>query len=122
MEKFTSLVESEPEDWWSIYETNIFGVYLLTRVFVPLLEASPNPDRTVLNISSIGALRAVLGSSAYSSSKFALLKLTDFINLEEGHKGILAYAMHPGGVATGMGRSMPDQYHSLLTVSRENLE
>lgn len=41
----------------------------------------------------------------------------DFVNVEEGPNGILAYSLHPGRVDTEMGLTLPDQHHSLLVVS-----
>ena len=83
---------------------------------MPLLLASPNPDRTVVNVSSAAANSLILGSSSHSSGKLALLRFMEFFNAEEDSRGILAFAMHPGAVGTEMGNSMPEDFHPMLKV------
>ncbi|KAL8824566.1 MAG: hypothetical protein Q9191_004969 [Dirinaria sp. TL-2023a] len=43
------------------------------------------------------------------STKFALLRISEFTNIEYGEQGIFAYSLHPGGVNTEMGRVMPQE-------------
>lgn len=77
----------------------------MTRSFLPLLLASK--AKTVLNISSAGAHVTSYGGSAYQTTKFALLRLSEFTNVEYGEQGILAYSLHPGGVVTQLAQGMP---------------
>lgn len=41
------------------------------------------------------------------------------LQVDHGHEGLLAYAIHPGGVATDMGLRMPSFTHALLTETPE---
>ena len=77
----------------------------MTRSFLPLLLASS--AKTILNISSGGAHVASPGASAYQTTKLALLRLSEFMNVDYGAQGILAYSLHPGGVVTDLARNMP---------------
>ena len=43
----------------------------------------------------------------------------EFVNTEYGDKGIVAYCVHPGGVDTEMGRSMPENMHAFLIDTPE---
>ena len=86
------------------------GSYLVTRSFLPLLLKGG--DKQIVNLSSIGAHAMRFGASAYQTSKLAVLRFTEFIMSEYGEKGILAFAVHPGGVMTEMGARMPSHTHS----------
>lgn len=41
------------------------------------------------------------------------------LQVDHGHEGLLAYTIHPGGVATDMGLRMPSFTHALLTETPE---
>ena len=55
------------------------------------------------------------GGSGYQVTKFALLRFTEYIMVDHGDKGILAYCVHPGGVPTEVALSMPKAFHAMLT-------
>lgn len=84
---------------------NVRGVYLMTRSFLPLLLKGSG--KTILNLTSGGAHVLTPGGSAYQTSKLAILRLSEFTNAEYGAQGILAYSLHPGGVATEMAKGLP---------------
>lgn len=60
MEKFSTIVDSDPDAWWNVYKTNLFGAYLVTKAFVPLLEALPKRLGTIVTMSSIGLICTTL--------------------------------------------------------------
>ena len=92
--------------WLIIMERkNIRGPYLMTRSFLPLLLASD--QKTIINITSRGAHAMSYGASAYQTTKFALLRLSEYTNVEYGKQGILTYSVHPGGVMTELAQGMP---------------
>jgi NAD(P)-dependent dehydrogenase (short-subunit alcohol dehydrogenase family) len=103
------IAETKPTEWWNTFEVNLKGVYLFTRAFLPLLVATAEKKKTVvdvINISSIGALVSSPGSSAYCITKFALLKFADFVNMEYREKGVNCLSLHPGGVKTELSGPM----------------
>ena len=69
-----SFVESPREEWERTFNICWSGVYLVTRAFFPLLNASR--EGHLVNMSSANAIRAVLGGhvphTAYSAAKFAV--------------------------------------------------
>jgi NAD(P)-dependent dehydrogenase (short-subunit alcohol dehydrogenase family) len=77
---FTPLLEGDEDEYWKTWEVNYRGIYWVTKAFLPLVLKSEL--KTVLNLSSIGALLLVPGASAYQVSKFAILKLTEFFNVD----------------------------------------
>lgn len=109
LESFVPIADSDPDEWWYTWTVNMRGPYLVTRSFLPLLLKGG--DKQIINLSSIGAHATRYGASAYQTSKLAILRFTEFIMSEYGEKGVLAFAVHPGGVMTGMAARMPSSTH-----------
>ena len=57
--------DSNPDDWWRVWEVNIRGTYNVSRAFLPLLIKCDG-DKTILNVTSVAALLQHPGFSAYS--------------------------------------------------------
>jgi len=117
LSSFKSVAETDPTEWWTNWEVNIRGVYWVTKEFLPLLLKGEG--KTIINVSSIGAHTLSLGASGYQSTKFALLRFTEFICADYATQGILAYCIHPGAVSTELGRKMPSQVWSYLNDTPE---
>ncbi|KAK7906582.1 NAD-P-binding protein [Apiospora marii] len=104
--------ESDSEAWWRTFEVNLKGPYLMSKYFVPLLldgAASSScggqgGGGQMININSVAAHNLRPQASAYGTSKLAALKLTEFLMVEAGQQGLLAYSVHPGGVLTDLAR------------------
>ncbi|KAL9113855.1 MAG: hypothetical protein Q9227_001989 [Pyrenula ochraceoflavens] len=117
LEQFRRISESDPSEYWKSWGINLKGVYLCTRAFIPLLLAGN--DRTIINLSSIGALRVSPGASAYQTAKMALLRFSEFTCAEYADQGLLAYSIHPGGVMTELASVMPKEMHGGLVDTAE---
>jgi NAD(P)-dependent dehydrogenase (short-subunit alcohol dehydrogenase family) len=114
------LVDTDPEEWWYEYAVNMKGPYLVTRAFLPLLLASPH--KVLLNISSIAAHMPGVCSSSYATSKLALLRFTEIVDIEHGvatEDGIVAVSVHPASVKTELALHLPRVYHELLVDTPE---
>jgi len=86
------------------FEVNVYGVALVTQVFLPLLIQSQHPR--IVNISSgAGSIAAKCDSSryCYSASKAALNMMTRSLANELKPQKIIVVAMSPGWVKTDMG-------------------
>ena len=73
-------IKSSIEEFKKVYEVNVFGLAEVTRLFLPLI----NNDGHVINISSMGGVQGSSkfpGLSAYSSSKGAVITLTEILSL-----------------------------------------
>ncbi|KAJ4987139.1 short-chain dehydrogenase [Stagonosporopsis vannaccii] len=95
--------ETDPEDYWQVLEVNLHGPLLLTHALLPLLVRTAEQHGThvnVINLTSIGAVTVSPGGSSYSIAKMALQKLSEFVGLEYGAKGVNVVGIHPGGVVT----------------------
>jgi NAD(P)-dependent dehydrogenase (short-subunit alcohol dehydrogenase family) len=106
------ITDSDPVKWWADWELNIHGLYLVTRQWLKALAGKPG---TVVSTSSSVSDLVAPNMSSYGTSKLAVNRLTEIIQLEYGKQGIRALAFHPGGIAsTGMGQTAPEQYRANL--------
>ncbi|KAL7627867.1 hypothetical protein AAE478_002062 [Parahypoxylon ruwenzoriense] len=94
------IADSDPDEWSKVWQVNLVGPYLVARAFIPLMLEGG--DKSIITVSSVGAHCISPGLSAYQSSKLAVLRLSEFISVEYGDKGILAYCIHPGNIPTDM--------------------
>lgn len=95
--------ETDPEDYWQVLEVNLRGPLLLTHAFLPLLVDTAKTNSThvnIVNVTSIGAVAIMPGSSSYGISKLALQRLSEYVGVEYGAKGVNVVGIHPGGVET----------------------
>ncbi|KAK4244150.1 hypothetical protein C7999DRAFT_17570 [Corynascus novoguineensis] len=118
MASFAPLADGDADDWWMTYEVNVRGIYWTTRAFLPLVLASEL--KIIVNTTSIGALLATPGASAYQTSKLAVLRLADHLMAEYGSQGLLVYSVHPGAIVTDLARRMGPEL--LRTVCNDKPE
>lgn len=106
------VVEADELEWWKTFEVNLKGVFLMSKYFTPILNASPSGLQTMVNINSVAAHNLRINASAYGTSKMAVLKFVEFLLAEQASQGLLAYSVHPGGIMTDLAKSMPENTHS----------
>ena len=103
----SALAEMDEADWDRVFDTNVRGVFLMSRAAIPALAASG--AGAIVNVASQLALSAVAGFSAYCASKAAVLHLTRCLALELVPAGVRVNAVCPGGVDTPLlQRAFPD--------------
>ncbi|KAH8157539.1 hypothetical protein CIB48_g10707 [Xylaria polymorpha] len=112
LENWQPVAESNPAEWWKTYEINVKGTFLLNHFFIPLLLRSET--KTSILTTSYGALAVRPGASGYQTSKFAVCRLAEFIGAEYESQGLVAMAIHPGGVKTELAHNMPEDMWSVL--------
>ena len=99
-----SFTELSEDDWWSIYQTNVFGVVKLIKYLLPMMGMA-NKSSHVINIGSMGGVQGSVkfpGLSAYSSSKAALAGLTECLAEELKEDNISVNMLALGSVQTEM--------------------
>lgn len=109
---FSLTGESDPVEWWKTWEVNINGSYLPCRYFLPMLLKSQL--KTIINLSSVGGHMLMPAAAAYQTTKFAVCRFTELLAVEYGDQGLVAYALHPGGVKTELALQMPESMHARL--------
>ena len=93
--------ETSAEEFENIYKVNVFGVANLTRICLPFLTKGSH----VVTISSMGGIQGSMkfaGLSAYSSSKGAVITLSELLAEEYKDKGISFNVLALGAVQTEM--------------------
>lgn len=88
-------------DFENVYHVNVFGVANLTRICLPYLQKGSH----VVSISSIGGIQGSVkfaGLSAYSSSKGAVITLSELLAEEYKEQGIAFNVLALGAVNTEM--------------------
>jgi NAD(P)-dependent dehydrogenase (short-subunit alcohol dehydrogenase family) len=101
-----TIADSEPEEYWRNYEINLRGVYWVTKAILPILLREG--EKTILNVSSRGAHAIHAGASGYQATKFALLRFTEYLMVENAEQGLLAYCVHPCSVKTVLASGIPE--------------
>ncbi|MFY7810757.1 MAG: SDR family NAD(P)-dependent oxidoreductase, partial [Flavobacterium sp.] len=94
-------LELDTQDFLEIYHTNVFGVASLLKIVIPKMRNGSH----VVNISSMGGVQGSVkfsGLSAYSSSKGALITLTELLAEEYKESGISFNVLALGAVQTEM--------------------
>ncbi|GAA1733299.1 hypothetical protein GCM10009809_30930 [Isoptericola hypogeus] len=99
------LWEADPDEWWSVVETNLRGPFLLARQVVPAMLA--RGGGRVVELASGASTHEMPGTSAYNASKTALLRLGANLHLAGHPRGLRVFEVSPGTVATDMTASMP---------------
>ncbi len=102
--------QTDPEEWWQTVEGNLKGMYLTTRLVLPVMLEQGRGQ--IVNILSIAGARAFAGLSAYSCAKAGGLMLTRILAKEVRKRGIRVSAVLPGAVDTaiwGEGEHVPDR-------------
>jgi NAD(P)-dependent dehydrogenase (short-subunit alcohol dehydrogenase family) len=95
---FKNLEEMTLEDWNSVIETNLTGVFLCSRAAIPLMRK--RGGGYIVNISSLAGRNAFPQATAYNASKFGLNGMSDALMQEVRHDGIKVTHLMPGSVAT----------------------
>jgi NAD(P)-dependent dehydrogenase (short-subunit alcohol dehydrogenase family) len=118
--------ESDPTTWWQNWEVNVRGAYHVVRYTLSHLAKSASLRAAegrsgghLLLLSSVGAQLLMPGASDYQTSKHAINRLCEFVQVDHGDEGIKCFAIHPGGVATKLGLTMPESIHAYLVDEPE---
>jgi len=111
--------ESNPESWWRNWEVNVRGAYHVIRFTLPHLAQSAKRRAAegrsgghLILISSVGAQLLMPGASDYQTSKHAINRLCEFVQVDydttasSASPSILA-AFRPNSGGTCRKRCMP---------------
>ena len=93
--------ETTMADFEHVYKTNVFGVAEMTRTVLPFMPK----DGHVVSVSSMGGVQGSMkfaGLSAYSSSKGAVITLTELLAEEYKESGPSFNVLALGAVQTEM--------------------
>ncbi|RMH18116.1 MAG: SDR family oxidoreductase [Acidobacteria bacterium] len=95
---FAPLHEMSFEKLQAVYRTNVFGAFLMAREAAKQFIAQGSGN--LINISSTSGLKGGRGSTAYSSSKFALRGMTECWRDELRRHNVRVMLVNPSEVLT----------------------
>jgi NAD(P)-dependent dehydrogenase (short-subunit alcohol dehydrogenase family) len=108
--------ETTSQEFENIYRVNVFAVANLTRICLPYLKKGSH----VVSISSMGGIQGSMkfaGLSAYSSSKGAVITLSELLAEEYKEQGIAFNVLALGSVNTEMLQEAFPGYEAPLSAS-----
>ncbi|GBQ33633.1 short-chain dehydrogenase [Acidocella aminolytica 101 = DSM 11237] len=101
----SSIEEGDEAEIRAQFDTNVFGLFALTRAVLPVMRAQKSGH--ILNITSMAGLIGFPGSGYYAASKHAVEGWSDTLRAEVGPLGIQVTCVEPGPFRTDWaGRSL----------------
>jgi NAD(P)-dependent dehydrogenase (short-subunit alcohol dehydrogenase family) len=97
--RFANVADLSVDDWRTVIETNLSGVFYCTRAALP--EMRRRGGGFIVNISSLAGKNAFAGGAAYCASKAGLDQFSEALMQEVRHHNIRVSCVNPGSVATG---------------------
>ena len=95
-----NIIDFSLDEWRGLTDTNITGVFLMCKYFVPLMRG--HDYGRIINLTSIMAHVSSTGRGVYSATKHAVLGLTRALALELADDKINVVAISPGFIATDL--------------------
>jgi 3-oxoacyl-[acyl-carrier protein] reductase len=99
--RFAPVQEFSEADWDILLDTNLKGVFLVSRSVIPQMISRGRGH--IINVSSLAGKNAFPGGGVYCASKWGLQGLTFCMAEDLRGYGIRVAAVCPGSVATDFG-------------------
>jgi 3-oxoacyl-[acyl-carrier protein] reductase len=109
--KADSFVTTTESAWLNIIDINVNGLYYMTKPFFKQMMRQRSGN--ILNITSIGAIRALPTSVHYATAKAAVLGFTKCLSREAGPFGIIVNGISAGIFDTDLGHSLPERFRDM---------
>lgn len=101
--KNAAVTDLSSEDWDTLMETNLRGVFLCSRAVIPQMKkqnAESGFGGYIINIASIAGLIGNPNISAYNASKFGVRGFSEALMKEVRSDGIKVTCVYPGSIQT----------------------
>jgi 3-oxoacyl-[acyl-carrier protein] reductase len=106
------LVRMKDDDWDQVLDTNLRGVFLMTRAVGKVMMRQKSGR--IVNISSAAGAMGNAGQVNYSAAKGGVIGLTKACARELAHWNILVNAVAPGLIETDMAAAIPAEARDTL--------
>ena len=100
------LVRMSDADWSAVIDTNLTGVFNVTRAASRHLMKQRTGS--IVNIASVVGLAGNVGQSNYAAAKAGVIGLTKAVAKELAPRGVRVNAIAPGFIETDMTASLPE--------------
>jgi 3-oxoacyl-[acyl-carrier protein] reductase len=113
---FGSFNEMGVSQWSQIIQTNLMGMYYVTKEVLPYLISQNKGD--IINVASTAGLNGNANASAYSASKFAVIGMSESLMKEVRKNNIRVCTLTPSTIVSDMsielGIANKDSHDSVL--------
>lgn len=89
-----------PDKIREVIDTDLTGLILTTRAFIPLIP--PRPGSMIVNIASTSGMIGRSNETVYCAAKFGVRGFTDALRVELAGTGIKVVGIYPGGMKTDL--------------------
>jgi 3-oxoacyl-[acyl-carrier protein] reductase len=93
------------EDWSDVIETNLDGLYNVTRMVISTMLSAR--QGRVVNMTSVSGRTGNAGQTNYAATKAGIIGFTRSLSREVARFGITANAVAPGFIESEMTRDVP---------------
>ncbi|MBL8190982.1 MAG: SDR family oxidoreductase [Acidobacteria bacterium] len=104
------------EQWHGVVHVHLSGTFYGTREAVKRMLAQGRGG-TVINMSSVAALRGLPGGSSYTAAKGGILAFTKGVAQEYAQYGIRVNCIAPGWVETPILENLPDEIRPMMVAN-----
>ena len=98
---FAKVIDMKTEDFDSMWEINMRGVFLCSRAVLPSMIKQQSGD--IINIASLAGRNAFVAGAGYAATKWALIGFARCLMLEVREHNIRVITLCPGSVYTSFG-------------------
>ena len=98
------LLRMKPEDWHSVIDLNLTGVFLCTRAVSKIMLKQKSGR--IINVASVAGQTGNPGQANYSAAKAGVIGFTKTVAKELANRGITVNAVAPGFIATDMTKDL----------------
>jgi NADP-dependent 3-hydroxy acid dehydrogenase YdfG len=92
------LEDTSLDDWHTMFETNVNGIFYCTRLVLPGMKELE--EGHIINISSIAGLTGIEQMSGYCATKHAVRGISHSLYKEVRNYGVKVTCIYPGSVQT----------------------
>lgn len=118
--EFIPLALMDEEDWDSLLDINLKGIYATTKAALPFFIRKKSG--CVLNLSSLAGVRILAAPIHYCASKAGIKGFTESLGKEVGRYNIRVNCLAPGILEGGVARGIPENklndYKEQLALQR----
>jgi 3-oxoacyl-[acyl-carrier protein] reductase len=96
--RFSPVHEMETEVWNEVLNTNLRGVFIMTKALLPTMRA--RKMGSIITIGSLAGKNGFSGGAAYCAAKFAVRGMMQSLFLEVREDNLRVVTLFPGSVDT----------------------
>lgn len=108
---FADVDDLKLDEWRDMVNTNLNGIFYLTRLIVPLMKENPSACH-IANIVSIAGMVGNPTMTGYNASKYGARGFTEALFKEVRYDGIKVTGFYPGSIATSFFDKVGAEKHS----------